>query len=115
MRVLCTVSSSQPGKGQRRWRSPPKLRGGAPIQGSSEAAALLPTPQRSGALGPPRRTHRPRVGVPARRRLAGAAASGAENARPGACEDTPRLRPRPRRWPRPRPVGAGQVLTGAGS
>lgn len=62
---------------------------------SEELRTLLPAP--SGLAS--RSTHQPRFEIPAPAATVGAITQSAENARPGACEDTPCARPRPRLSP----------------
>lgn len=62
---------------------------------SEELRTLLPTPFGLAS----RSTHQPRFEIPAPAATEGAITRSAENARPGACEDTPRARPRPGRSP----------------
>lgn len=66
---------------------------GTPV--SEELRTLLPTPSDLAS----RNTHQPRFEIPDPAATVGAITRRAQNARPGACEDTPRARPRPGRSP----------------
>nr|BAE34534.1 unnamed protein product [Mus musculus] len=91
-----------PTSGSASWASlRPAWRLGTPV--SEELRTLLPTP--SGYAS--RSTHQPRFEIPAPAATVGAITRSTENARPGACEDTPCARPRPGRSPA-RPAWAGK-------